>query len=437
MRSWPGLPGGCSGYPKRTSPATARAAVRRHLRRNASPHRLAAGVERGAATATRRRSRANRIDRRAPCRFEDVVLVRDPPLGLGIEEVEGDDVDPAGEEGARAAATIHGCVCGAPAPWARTSVARARRPRLEKARDGTRRRRRRTKLALRSSTDNGNLEATRKNYFPMGPARPPCPPCPPTAARWSSPRSPATSPSPSASSPQRPVALDGNPRRGRPLVRRRRQSRTPPRRHGASRQAARRALSIRPRERALLLAVRRGAPAVQRRRRLRHLRRRRTARAPAHRDPRPRVELRRARRIARLRGDELPGRASASFGNARRATRSAQGLLEARDPTIPLVLAEDATAMAGLLLALLAVDGERVDGTGISGIRWERRHRRAALRRRPGARLDHARPPHRRGRDRRGPSFARPRAHAGRSTASTASRSSSRCTSGPTWSSSR
>jgi cation diffusion facilitator family transporter len=32
-----------------------------------------------------------------------------------------------------------------------------------------------------------------------------------------------------------------------------------------------------------------------------------------------------------------------------------QALLEARDPTIPLVLAEDATAMAGLIVALLAV----------------------------------------------------------------------------------
>jgi cation diffusion facilitator family transporter len=38
---------------------------------------------------------------------------------------------------------------------------------------------------------------------------------------------------------------------------------------------------------------------------------------------------------------------------AGRSFRSA--LLEARDPTIPLVLAEDATAMAGLVLALLAV----------------------------------------------------------------------------------
>lgn len=37
-----------------------------------------------------------------------------------------------------------------------------------------------------------------------------------------------------------------------------------------------------------------------------------------------------------------------------------RALLEARDPTIPLVLAEDTTAMAGLLLALLAV--------GLSGI---------------------------------------------------------------------
>jgi cation diffusion facilitator family transporter len=37
-------------------------------------------------------------------------------------------------------------------------------------------------------------------------------------------------------------------------------------------------------------------------------------------------------------------------------------LLEARDPTIPLVLAEDATAMAGLVLALLAVGMSQLTG---------------------------------------------------------------------------
>ena len=35
--------------------------------------------------------------------------------------------------------------------------------------------------------------------------------------------------------------------------------------------------------------------------------------------------------------------------------RSSEALLEARDPTIPLVLAEDATAIAGLVVALIAV----------------------------------------------------------------------------------
>jgi cation diffusion facilitator family transporter len=39
-----------------------------------------------------------------------------------------------------------------------------------------------------------------------------------------------------------------------------------------------------------------------------------------------------------------------------------QALLEARDPTIPLVLAEDATAIAGLLVALLAVTANVVTG---------------------------------------------------------------------------
>ena len=45
---------------------------------------------------------------------------------------------------------------------------------------------------------------------------------------------------------------------------------------------------------------------------------------------------------------------------AGRSLRSA--LLEARDPTIPLVLAEDATAMAGLLVALVAVAVSGVTG---------------------------------------------------------------------------
>ncbi len=39
-----------------------------------------------------------------------------------------------------------------------------------------------------------------------------------------------------------------------------------------------------------------------------------------------------------------------------------QALLEARDPTIPLVLAEDATAMAGLIVALLAVGMNSLTG---------------------------------------------------------------------------
>jgi cation diffusion facilitator family transporter len=39
-----------------------------------------------------------------------------------------------------------------------------------------------------------------------------------------------------------------------------------------------------------------------------------------------------------------------------------QALLESRDPTIPLVLAEDTTAMAGLILALLAVTASGVTG---------------------------------------------------------------------------
>ncbi|HEY5243338.1 MAG TPA: cation diffusion facilitator family transporter [Polyangiaceae bacterium] len=39
-----------------------------------------------------------------------------------------------------------------------------------------------------------------------------------------------------------------------------------------------------------------------------------------------------------------------------------RALLEARDPTIPLVLAEDMTAMAGLLLALLAVGTSQLSG---------------------------------------------------------------------------
>jgi cation diffusion facilitator family transporter len=39
-----------------------------------------------------------------------------------------------------------------------------------------------------------------------------------------------------------------------------------------------------------------------------------------------------------------------------------EALLEARDPTVPLVLAEDATAMVGLVLALLAVGTSAVTG---------------------------------------------------------------------------
>jgi cation diffusion facilitator family transporter len=42
-----------------------------------------------------------------------------------------------------------------------------------------------------------------------------------------------------------------------------------------------------------------------------------------------------------------------------------RALLEARDPTIPLVLAEDTTAIAGLLLALLAVGA-----SGLTGQEW-------------------------------------------------------------------
>jgi cation diffusion facilitator family transporter len=40
-------------------------------------------------------------------------------------------------------------------------------------------------------------------------------------------------------------------------------------------------------------------------------------------------------------------------------------LLEARDPTVPLVLAEDATAMAGLVLALLAVGASALTGNDV------------------------------------------------------------------------
>jgi cation diffusion facilitator family transporter len=54
-----------------------------------------------------------------------------------------------------------------------------------------------------------------------------------------------------------------------------------------------------------------------------------------------------------------------AFGEFRKLTRGRslrRTLLEARDPTIPLVLAEDSTAMAGLLLALVAVGLSQVTG---------------------------------------------------------------------------
>ncbi len=47
--------------------------------------------------------------------------------------------------------------------------------------------------------------------------------------------------------------------------------------------------------------------------------------------------------------------AMGEFQKLRKGRSLRQTLLEARDPTIPLVLAEDTTAMAGLLLALLAI----------------------------------------------------------------------------------
>jgi cation diffusion facilitator family transporter len=46
-----------------------------------------------------------------------------------------------------------------------------------------------------------------------------------------------------------------------------------------------------------------------------------------------------------------------------RSVRTA--LLEARDPTVPLVLAEDATAMAGLVVALLAIGASAVTGNAV------------------------------------------------------------------------
>ena len=72
-----------------------------------------------------------------------------------------------------------------------------------------------------------------------------------------------------------------------------------------------------------------------------------------------------------------------AFGEFRKLTggRSLeQTLLEARDPTIPLVLAEDSTAMAGLLLALLAVGLSQVTGQSFWDPRRQHRHRGAPLR---------------------------------------------------------
>jgi cation diffusion facilitator family transporter len=54
-----------------------------------------------------------------------------------------------------------------------------------------------------------------------------------------------------------------------------------------------------------------------------------------------------------------------ALGEFRKATAGrtwTQGLLEARDPTIPLVLAEDTTAIVGLVLALLAVTATHLSG---------------------------------------------------------------------------
>ena len=56
-----------------------------------------------------------------------------------------------------------------------------------------------------------------------------------------------------------------------------------------------------------------------------------------------------------------------AFGEFRKLTSGRslkRTLLEGRDPTIPLVLAEDSTAMAGLLLALLAVGLSQATGQG-------------------------------------------------------------------------
>ena len=56
-----------------------------------------------------------------------------------------------------------------------------------------------------------------------------------------------------------------------------------------------------------------------------------------------------------------------AFGEFRKLTSGRslkQTLLEGRDPTIPLVLAEDSTAMAGLLVALLAIGLSQATGQG-------------------------------------------------------------------------
>src|SRR5580698_9767124 len=53
------------------------------------------------------------------------------------------------------------------------------------------------------------------------------------------------------------------------------------------------------------------------------------------------------------------------FGKLSAGQPLQRALLEARDPTIPLVLAEDATAMAGLVVALLAVAASGATGQEI------------------------------------------------------------------------
>jgi divalent metal cation (Fe/Co/Zn/Cd) transporter len=56
------------------------------------------------------------------------------------------------------------------------------------------------------------------------------------------------------------------------------------------------------------------------------------------------------------------GVALAEFRKMAEGRRLREAVLETRDPTIPLVLAEDVTAIAGLVLALLAVTASGVTG---------------------------------------------------------------------------